>query len=82
LGGKCSRCDWSGDISGFDFHHLDPSVKDFNPNGRELASKSWTIVKTELDKCELLCALCHRLEHSSYDKYKEIILINNGKMFK
>ena len=82
LGGKCNRCDWSGHISGFDFHHLDPNEKDFNPSGLNLANKSWEIAKKELDKCELLCALCHREEHSDYKKLYELSKTYKGKEFK
>lgn len=82
LGGKCNRCGWSGDISGFDFHHKDPNEKDFAPTAGSLANRSWSLVKTELDKCELLCALCHRLEHSNYDKLNEIVKTYTGKIFK
>jgi hypothetical protein len=65
-GCKCNRCSWSGDISGFDFHHSDPTQKEFEISGKIIASMSWEKVKSEIDKCELLCALCHRLEHSNY----------------
>lgn len=82
LGNKCERCGWQGDLSGYDFHHKDPSKKDFTPSAVELANKSWDRVKTELDKCELLCALCHRLEHSSYKKLEEVSFVYNGKLFK
>lgn len=65
LGGKCKKCGWNGDVSGYDFHHKDDD-KEFNLSGMKLASISWNEAKKELDKCELLCALCHRLEHSNY----------------
>ena len=57
------RCGWSGHVAGFDFHHRDPTLKDFNIC---LATgKAWEVVRAELDKCELLCALCHRLHHDT-----------------
>lgn len=80
LGGKC-KCGWSGDVSGFDFHHRNPEEKSFNVSGLKLASISWEEAKVELDKCNLLCALCHRLEHSSYDKLEVISLKYKGKIF-
>jgi len=67
-GALCQRCGWSGDASGFDFHHRDPGQKDFaisSPNNH-----SWLTVKTEIDKCDLLCALCHRLEHKGHPSEK------------
>ena len=36
----------------------------------------WELVKLELDKCDLLCALCHRLEHSNY---KNPIFLNEAE---
>ena len=82
LGDVCNRCGWSGHISGFDFHHKDPNQKEFQPSAMNLANRKWEIVKSELDKCELLCALCHRKEHSNYDKLVEISKTYTGKEFK
>lgn len=65
-GGECIKCKWKGDISAFDFHHKDPSKKDFTLGNRFLAGMKWEYVKKELDKCILLCAICHRIEHSNY----------------
>lgn len=61
-GGKCSRCGWVGALAGFEFHHLDPSKKEFGVG--KLAQKSWKVIKKELEKCILLCANCHRIEHA------------------
>ena len=66
-GGKCEKCGFIGNLACFDFHHINPSNKLFNPNSTELANKSWEEVKLELDKCLLLCANCHRLEHNDYN---------------
>lgn len=82
LGGKCNRCNWVGHLAGFDFHHKNPSDKDFNPNAAKLASMSWERVKNELDKCELLCALCHREEHSDYSNLYELSKIYKGDEIK
>lgn len=81
LGGQCKTCGWEGDLSGYDFHHRDPNEKDFNPSARYLASITWDEAKVELDKCDILCALCHRLEHSTYGKLEEIALEYKGKTF-
>jgi hypothetical protein len=65
-GGKCSKCgiEYNGENACiFDFHHTDPSQKDFSPSS--FRHKSWEQFKTEIDKCDLLCANCHRLEHNS-----------------
>lgn len=61
-GGKCQICGYDKCQAAFDFHHLDPSKKDFNISrykGVIMTDK----VKDELDKCILLCANCHREKH-------------------
>lgn len=63
LGGKCRTCGWSGHLAGYDFHHDDPSQKDFNIG--MVANKSWSVIVVELRKCSLLCRICHAIEHSS-----------------
>lgn len=65
-GGKCVDCGWTGDIGAFDFHHLDPEQKDFMITGKNIAGMKWEKIKTELDKCDLVCARCHRIKHSNY----------------
>ena len=84
LGGKCKKCNWSGDISGFDFHHRNPEEKEFCINAGTVANRKWEIIKNELDKCDLLCALCHRLEHSDYQNESLIADAKdyNGIIFK
>lgn len=64
-GSKCVHCDLLYDGTNgmvFDFHHVDPSTKSF----QILTKGPKTLVgqKEELDKCILLCANCHREEHS------------------
>lgn len=65
-GGKCERCGYHKCIDALDFHHLDTSIKEFGIGSG--STKAWEIVKKELDKCELLCANCHREEHFKIDK--------------
>lgn len=60
-GGKCSICGYNKSIAALEFHHINPNEKDkdyFNMRGG-LSPK----LKTELDKCVLLCANCHREIH-------------------
>ena len=60
-GSKCMDCDASYPKEPyviFDFHHLDPSKKDFQWNKLRLRSDS--SIKKELEKCDLLCSNCHR----------------------
>lgn len=61
LGGECKHCSYKKSLAALEFHHLDPSEKEFNLS--KMGSKSWDAIKSELDKCVLLCANCHREEH-------------------
>mgnify|MGYP006935470923 CR=1 FL=1 len=56
-GGKCEMCGYNKCIAALDFHHTNPSEKEFNISSRIV---SWEIAKKELDKCILVCANCHR----------------------
>lgn len=47
----------------FDFHHLQPEIKEMSWN--ELRLYSDKKIKEELDKCILLCSNCHRKIHNS-----------------
>jgi hypothetical protein len=60
-GGKCARCGGVFHPAVYDFHHKDPTQKDFAP-ARALRL-SIERAKAELDKCDLLCSNCHRLTH-------------------
>jgi len=61
-GGKCNHCGYSKSIAALEFHHEDPTQKDFTIASSRLTAFSDKI-KQELDKCLLLCANCHREEH-------------------
>ncbi len=62
-GGKCERCGYDRCIDALEFHHIDPTVKEFNISSKGY-TRSWERVKVELDKCMILCANCHRETHS------------------
>lgn len=63
LGGECQKCRIrSVFYEIYDFHHLDPNEKDFSIGKQARSFKS---IKAELDKCILLCANCHRIEHGA-----------------
>ena len=60
-GGKCQICGYNRCQEALEFHHLDPSQKDFTISG---GTKSFESLKPEVDKCILVCANCHREIHS------------------
>lgn len=61
LGGKCCICGYNKTHRALSFHHLDPKKKDFNISRK--SAWGFNKVKTELDKCVLLCANCHAEVH-------------------
>lgn len=60
-GGCCSLCGYNKCVSALEFHHLDPSEKEFQWD--QLTWKSQQIIDTELEKCILVCSNCHRELH-------------------
>lgn len=62
-GGKCVRCGYDEHLAALQFHHIDEKNKKWaNFKLRKFDDK----FKQELDKCILLCANCHLIEHSKY----------------
>jgi hypothetical protein len=60
---RCERCGESHPAC-LDFHHLDPGQKVMIPS--KLANqRRWSVerILTEVAKCEVICANCHRKEH-------------------
>lgn len=51
-----------------DLHHIDSDTKEQNISYMLRKNYSWTKIKTELDKCEVLCANCHRDYHYHHKK--------------
>ncbi len=62
----CAKCGYNEHSAALDFNHIDPSKKTGN-----IAEKvsNWSLKKlmTEVDKCEVLCANCHRIH--SYETH-------------
>lgn len=66
LGGKCVRCGYARCVAALEFHHRDPAAKKFNVSVENILRR-WEIVLEEAQKCDLLCANCHReLEDALY----------------
>lgn len=61
-GSKCQICGYSKCSRALNFHHIDASKKDFGLSAKGL-TRSWKKIKTELDKCILVCANCHMELH-------------------
>lgn len=69
-GGKCERCNGVFHPAVYEFHHINPEEKDRDPSKTLLLSLE--NMKKELDKCILVCANCHRLEHHNYLEDEDI----------
>lgn len=63
-GGRCVDCGYSRCLAALDFHHRDGAGKEFG-----LGKFTGSLVRflAEAEKCDLLCANCHRLRHASVD---------------
>jgi 5-methylcytosine-specific restriction endonuclease McrA len=61
-GGSCENCGYNKCIAALEFHHKNPSEKDFAISNKGY-TRSWEKVKLELDKCIMLCSNCHHEEH-------------------
>ena len=70
-GGRCQICGYSKYQGALDLHHI-KGDKEFGIGERGY-TRSWEKIKTELDKCILVCANCHReLEANITQLPKEI----------
>ncbi len=60
-GGKCQICGYEKCPAALEFHHRDPNEKDYDWN--KMRRRAWDDIIKELDKCDMLCANCHRERH-------------------
>ena len=58
---KCNRCGYD-DYRALEFHHPNDDKDNFEPCVIA-RMRSWDNVLKELNKCEVLCSNCHRIEH-------------------
>ena len=63
-GGRCVDCGYSACVEALQFHHRDPATKDFR-----LGAFDGTLQRlvAEAEKCDLVCANCHRRRHAQRD---------------
>jgi len=58
----CERCGAS-DYRVLEFHHRDSAEKDANVSDMLRQGLSIASIQKEIEKCRVLCANCHRIEH-------------------
>lgn len=61
FGGKCGVCGYSKCVEALDFHHTDPTIKEFAPSA---STASREVYVEELRKCVCVCSNCHREIHA------------------
>lgn len=63
----CQRCEVKGlPPAAYDFHHRDPSTKKFALAAANARGLTWEKIESEIAKCDVLCATCHRIvEHEA-----------------
>lgn len=61
-GGKCVICGYNKCDHALDFHHIDPTKKDFEVNRR--LTLAIDTLRKETEKCVLVCSNCHREIHA------------------
>lgn len=65
-GNKCEICNYDKCPDAMDFHHTNSLDKEFPISHAYRKSRASLI--QELDKCQLLCANCHREVHAELEK--------------
>lgn len=76
-GGKCERCGYNKCIEALEFHHLNPDEKDFGVSCG--STRSLKKLKTEVDKCIMVCANCHREIHAE-ERERQILEREKNKI--
>jgi len=63
-GGKCKTCGYSKCLDALEFHHRNPKEKKFKLSSAMYGEGfSQEEIVAEINKCDLLCANCHREVH-------------------
>lgn len=61
----CARCSES-DPACLDFHHRDGAEKTASVSAMVSNGRSKASIREEIERCDVLCANCHRKEHADY----------------
>jgi DNA-directed RNA polymerase subunit RPC12/RpoP len=62
-GGRCSRCGYDRCMDALEFHHTDPTQKEFHLG--EARGLNIDKLRAELSKCLLVCRNCHTELHAA-----------------
>lgn len=75
---KCQACGYDKYMGNLTFHHIDPSLKEFELNGMRLTYNLLRLIN-EAKKCALLCHNCHGEYHAGV-RDKQLIPLNFDKI--
>jgi len=64
-GGRCRLCGYDRCVAALEFHHLDPTTKEFGVAQKGMA-RSIERLRAEVRKCLLLCSNCHAEVESGF----------------
>lgn len=62
MGGCCSICGYDRNYAALEFHHNDPTKKEFQPKVL-MRNKDFDFIMKEINKCSLVCKNCHTEIH-------------------
>lgn len=61
---ECQVCGYNKCKAALEFHHLDPTLKEYQVSTFQSSRRNKELVLAELRKCVLLCSNCHRELHA------------------
>lgn len=77
MGDKCCICGYNKTNNALEFHHMDPTKKDFSLSQK--SNISFARAKEEIKKCILVCANCHREIHAGLLNITDITCYDEKK---
>ena len=66
---RCQKCGYNNYTGALEFHHIDPSQKDFTISNMDFKLKD---AVEEIKKCVLLCSNCHKELHANLWDLEEL----------
>jgi hypothetical protein len=75
-GGCCLLCGYDRSVAALEFHHVDPSEKQFGVAQNGMA-RSIDRLRAEVRKCVLLCSNCHAEVESGFSSISGVAQVDN-----
>lgn len=74
FGSKCGICGYNKCTDALEYHHIDPTTKEFGLGQRRASCVSWARLCEEARKCVMLCSNCHKEVHAGIAEIPDDIL--------